>query len=315
MMLIDNNGNGHTHAHEGIIPEDLNQDHEGHVHIINGKEHIHTSHNFEENSLEQVTISTQAPISIQEPMLKYASTESDNSSHPEYPSGVIPKITQNPLNKSNLSSSYSPTDDNLKASQNISTSLTKSDSATNTVGNNTTNTVLRKVSKVEIKYEGVGHSRTGNVLTFGLMIHAAVDGVAIGASSTSPEVALVVFLAIFMHKAPAAFGLTSILKKGENTSDKKIKRNLCLFSLAAPVGAILTFLILSVLGKSVDEHGHDNSLVPSLALLFSAGTFLYISTMHVLPEVSSGKALSNLDLGLIIIGSFIPLCIVYLIQY
>ena len=57
--------------------------------------------------------------------------------------------------------------------------------------------------------EGVGAvTRAG----LGLTIHAAVDGVAVGAaaaSKTGTSVTMIVFLAVMLHKAPAAFGLST----------------------------------------------------------------------------------------------------------
>eukprot|EP01083_Nonionella_stella_P164201 542780_1 len=49
--------------------------------------------------------------------------------------------------------------------------------------------------------------------TIGLMVHAAVDGFALGAASTnnSGQVEFIVFMALMMHKAPAAFALGSFL--------------------------------------------------------------------------------------------------------
>lgn len=49
--------------------------------------------------------------------------------------------------------------------------------------------------------------------TVGLVVHAAADGVALGAAATTShtEVEMIVFLAIMLHKAPAAFGLVTFL--------------------------------------------------------------------------------------------------------
>lgn len=45
------------------------------------------------------------------------------------------------------------------------------------------------------------------------MVHAAADGVALGAAATTShtDVEIIVFLAIMLHKAPAAFGLVTFL--------------------------------------------------------------------------------------------------------
>lgn len=46
-----------------------------------------------------------------------------------------------------------------------------------------------------------------------MVVHAAADGVALGAAATTShaDVEIIVFLAIMLHKAPAAFGLVTFL--------------------------------------------------------------------------------------------------------
>ena len=46
-----------------------------------------------------------------------------------------------------------------------------------------------------------------------------------------------------------------------------------------------------------------------VAMLFSAGTFLYVSTVHVLPEVTNigGKGFTKCELLMLILGSLLPL--------
>ena len=116
--------------------------------------------------------------------------------------------------------------------------------------------------------------------TFGLLVHGAVDGLAVGASvSTSTEIGLIVFIAIMLHKGPTAFGLSSFLRHvGINDSRSKIY--LLLFAISSPIVSILTFFILKDTSFAT-----DNNI--GLALLFSAGTFIYVSTVDVLPEVHS----------------------------
>lgn len=110
--------------------------------------------------------------------------------------------------------------------------------------------------------------------TTGLVIHAAADGIAMGASATTSDMklGLIIFIAIMFHKAPAAFGLTSLLLK-QGLSKRAARGHLIAFSLAAPVGAIGTFLILSILGGSNME-GPSGQWWTGMLLLFSAGTFL-----------------------------------------
>jgi zinc transporter 9 len=110
--------------------------------------------------------------------------------------------------------------------------------------------------------------------TTGLVIHAAADGIAMGASATTTnmKLGLIIFVAIMIHKAPAAFGLTSVLLK-QGLSKRAARGHLIVFSLAAPFGALATYLIISILGGSHMD-GESGQWWTGMLLLFSAGTFL-----------------------------------------
>ncbi|EHK18761.1 uncharacterized protein TRIVIDRAFT_193860 [Trichoderma virens Gv29-8] len=122
--------------------------------------------------------------------------------------------------------------------------------------------------------------------TTGLVIHAAADGIAMGASATSSNMRLgfVIFIAIMIHKAPAAFGLTSVLLK-QGLSKRAARGHLVIFSLAAPVGALTTWLMITLLGG---DHlkGYSGQWWTGMLLLFSGGTFLYVA-MHAMQEDGS----------------------------
>lgn len=109
--------------------------------------------------------------------------------------------------------------------------------------------------------------------TVGLVIHAAADGIALGASSTADmKLGFIIFFAIMIHKAPAAFGLTSVLLK-QGLSKRAARAHLIVFSLAAPVGALTTWLLITILGGNspTAPSGHWWT---GMLLLFSGGTFL-----------------------------------------
>lgn len=110
--------------------------------------------------------------------------------------------------------------------------------------------------------------------TVGLVIHAAADGIAMGASSTAEDMKLgfIIFIAIMIHKAPAAFGLTSVLLK-QGLSKRAARGHLIVFSLAAPVGALSTYLLIKLLGGGAME-GQHGQWWTGMLLLFSGGTFL-----------------------------------------
>lgn len=113
----------------------------------------------------------------------------------------------------------------------------------------------------------------GLATTTGLVIHAAADGIAMGASATTSnmKLGLIIFVAIMIHKAPAAFGLTSVLLK-QGLSKRAARGHLIVFSLAAPFGALSTYLLISLLGGSME--GESGEWWTGMLLLFSAGTFL-----------------------------------------
>lgn len=109
------------------------------------------------------------------------------------------------------------------------------------------------------------------------------DGVALGAAATTShqDVEIIVFLAIMLHKAPAAFGLVSFLLH-EKVERQQIRRHLGIFSLSAPLLTLLTYF-----GIGQKQKETLNSVnATGIAMLFSAGTFLYVATVHVLPELT-----------------------------
>ena len=120
-------------------------------------------------------------------------------------------------------------------------------------------------------------AKTSFSTTLGLVIHSAADGIALGASSTIPSISFIIFFAIIIHKAPAAFGLTSVLLK-QGLGKRRARAHLMAFSLAAPAGAILTWSIVRILGGSGESEGSSGAesmkFWTGLILLFSGGTFL-----------------------------------------
>lgn len=170
----------------------------------------------------------------------------------------------------------------------------------------------------EIETQGP-QNRNKITATLGLVVHAAADGVAMGAAITMSEthITMIVFLAIMLHKAPAAFGLVSFLLH-ENFDRARIRRHLLVFSVAAPLLTILTYFGLSQ--KSTESLSDMHTT--GIAMLFSAGTFLYVATVHVLPEISTvqhrhtmadgtvvireSKGFKNIELIALVAGAIVP---------
>jgi len=164
---------------------------------------------------------------------------------------------------------------------------------------------------------GKGKGSVSWTATLGLVVHAAADGIALGAAATTnqTDVEMIVFLAIMLHKAPASFGLVTYLLH-EGLERNRVRKHLLIFSLAAPSAAVLTFLMLQARGSG----SMDTIAATGLAMLFSAGTFLYVATVHVLPEVTnvghshapgSGNdkpsGFSKSELFMLILGAVAPL--------
>ncbi|XP_054168142.1 zinc transporter ZIP9-like [Oppia nitens] len=139
--------------------------------------------------------------------------------------------------------------------------------------------------------------------TIGLVVHSAADGIALGAAATTShtDVEMIVFLAIMLHKAPAAFGLVTFLMH-EGLERSKLRKHLLAFSLSAPIAAFITFFGIS---QGAKEALSDYNAT-GIAMLFSAGTFLYVATVHVLPEITQHQHLKITELLALIFGSFIP---------
>ncbi|XP_055595022.1 zinc transporter ZIP9-like [Uranotaenia lowii] len=168
--------------------------------------------------------------------------------------------------------------------------------------------------------------------TIGLVVHAAADGVALGAAATTShsDVEIIVFLAIMLHKAPAAFGLVSFLLH-EGIERQRIRKHLLIFSLSAPLLTLLTYFGIG----SEQKETLESLNATGIAMLFSAGTFLYVATVHVLPELThsnaghvghrghhdynlleqqakpmvshGGSSLKNTELCLLVLGALAPL--------
>ncbi len=90
-----------------------------------------------------------------------------------------------------------------------------------------------------------------------------------------------VFVAIMLHKAPAAFGLTSVLLR-HGLTKRRARAHLVVFSLAAPVMALLTWGLVHVAAgrggsksPGSGDGGESTGWWTGIILLFSGGTFLY----------------------------------------
>ncbi|MEQ9023459.1 MAG: ZIP family metal transporter [Pseudomonadales bacterium] len=126
-------------------------------------------------------------------------------------------------------------------------------------------------------HQHVNHPEgSAKMLVVGLSMHALMDGFAIGAAYALGELALSLQLAlvILMHKFPAAFSL-SAYSLHERHDKKRSMTDLLLFAAATPLAILLSATMFAAV---------DQSYI-GLMLLFSAGTFIYVATVDVLPNI------------------------------
>ena len=133
------------------------------------------------------------------------------------------------------------------------------------------------------------HGNKGNliIMSLGVVIHCFADGVALGSScyalqNKENKLPLIIFFALLLHKVPEAIGLTTFLRH-EHLPGREILIHLIIFALSAPIGAILTYGIFVMF--TVSQGGSGAFTAVGVVLLISAGTFMYVSMIHILPEV------------------------------
>ena len=141
-------------------------------------------------------------------------------------------------------------------------------------------------------HEHVHHRNSPWIMVLGLSLHSAADGLAIGsaAAGSSEAVTALVALAVIIHKVPAAFSL-GVFSMHEREDRNDSIKDVVLFSLATPVMIMISFYAL----EGLDEH------LIALAMLFAAGTFLYVATVDTLPDIhnpeTGREALKNVLIG------------------
>ena len=143
------------------------------------------------------------------------------------------------------------------------------------------------------------------ILVTGLTIHSLADGMALGAglAAESDRLATTLFASILTHKLPAAFGLV-VFSQHAYGNGWPTWRNLVVFSLATPLAILVTWQVL--------DHLADRYL--ALVLLFSAGTFIYVATIDVLPGVLRTRGRKRAAL-LVVLGCLLLISLNFLLGY
>lgn len=135
----------------------------------------------------------------------------------------------------------------------------------------------------------------------GLSIHSLTTGLALGSGMKIPQLGMVVFLAVFLHKIPETLSLTVLLIK-ERWKTKTILMVILIFSLLVPIGA----LIVLIFYQSIDQ------IMLDYFIAFSAGIFLYIAVDDMMPEVHRGIRLRKTKLLFFSLGIGVMFLLKYL---
>jgi zinc and cadmium transporter len=125
----------------------------------------------------------------------------------------------------------------------------------------------------------------------GISLHSLLDGVALGAGLMIPELGPAIVLAVIIHKMPDGISISSILLSAGWSRRTVAWLNL-LFSLTTPIGALIAYFFLRSLSPSA----------VAAAIGLSAGTFLFIATADILPQVHRLEERNPITLVLLMSG-------------
>ena len=131
------------------------------------------------------------------------------------------------------------------------------------------------------------HDLSWGGAALGLMLHSVLNGVALAAAvqhgndGSSWLAGFGTFLVIFLHKPFDAMTIGMLMARGGWSLAWRHTVN-ALFSLAIPIGVLVFYFGLMSEAADASSGAGNGS---SLALAFSAGTFLCISLSDLLPEL------------------------------
>lgn len=116
------------------------------------------------------------------------------------------------------------------------------------------------------------------LLTFiGIGLHDLIDGVALGSGHHIPDLTPAIFAALILHKIPTTFSLSLLMYHG-GYRKSRILLAVGAALLMIPVGVLLAEFLIPLVGDTPE-------VSIGRLILYSAGTFIYISVYELLPEM------------------------------
>lgn len=144
----------------------------------------------------------------------------------------------------------------------------------------------REAEKNDHKHRVVSYT-----VLIGLSLHSIVEGIGLAVTSADSRVGPLLYYSILAHKIPAAVALASLLALA-NLPRRMFVGYLTLFAASAPLGALVVASFWS---------GADSGMVRSMTG-WVTGSFLYIATGDLLPEVFHSRRHRWLHLFLLLAG-------------
>ncbi|MDR0509173.1 MAG: ZIP family metal transporter [Candidatus Methanoplasma sp.] len=145
------------------------------------------------------------------------------------------------------------------------------------------------------------HEVTSLSAFIGLSIHGCLDGLALAAAFLIGEtVGFMILVALCIHKGVEVFSLSSTFLLAGNRKRSRIY--MTAFCLITPVTALISYFII----------GGVESNITGLAFALSAGVFMFVTMLHMIPEAFHRKNINIRSLAFLLLGLFIVVCVVIL---
>ena len=151
------------------------------------------------------------------------------------------------------------------------------------------------VERILLYREGNGHGHGHLVVSLtafiGLSVHSLMEGFGLAVTMVDPQLARVLLISILAHKVPAAFSLVSLALLAKQ-SRRRCLFYLFFFAATAPIGALVLGPLIGFL--------QEGSMWQTTGLV--TGSFLYVATADLLPEVFHSRERRWVNLLLMLIG-------------
>lgn len=132
------------------------------------------------------------------------------------------------------------------------------------------------------------------IALFGMGFHSLLDGVIIGIGfEVSSAIGILTAVTILFHKLPDGISITSILLHSNHPKNKTIRWSVIIASMTF-MGALISYFLLN----------NINSNILGILIAIAAGSFLYLASADLIPEIH--KKSKFLNIILVVIGALVP---------